>query len=184
MTNLSHDETVEIEGEKWKPMNREEVEEAIKAEPCKTHIYRYHSHQEYYEWKLEEDRFLSVILLASNKTTGCLTQGPRMIRDVAERMVNEGHTFQSLIENCDLPWYDGCLEIEKDGFDYAKFGTIWLKKATNEERCQSSPGKYHIDHGAHRSLVLGKLLRERKRKYQRVRAIYIKTTTGSREPCY
>ena len=190
MTILSHEETVEIEGEKWKPMSRETVEAAIDAEPAKTHIHRYHSCQEYYEWKLEKDRFLSVIWLDIPRTNLIIPEGSRTIRDVAKKMVSEGHTFQSLVEDCRSwsvedckSWFVECCKIDSD-FKYCEFGTIWLKKATDEERCQSPSGKYHIDHGAHRSLVLGKLLRERKIKYRPVRAIFIKTTTGSREPCY
>ena len=171
-----------MEGEEWTRMGRKDVKAAIAAEPSKTRMRRYHSCQKYYEWELEENRFLSVILLDSKETTGFLTQDydTRMIRDVAERMVTGGHTFQSLIKEHGLTWYNKCLKIESDGFDYAKFGTIWLRGATDFERCKSPPGKYHIHEGAHRSLVLGKLLLECK-KYQPVKAILIKTT-GSRKP--
>lgn len=183
MTILSHEQIVELEGEKWKPMSREEVEAAIDAEPCNTRMRRYHRCQKYYEWELEEGRFLSVIFLDSKELTGFLTDDydARTIRDVAERMVTGGHTFQSLIEEHRLKWYGDCLEIERDGFDYAKFGTIWLRGATDFERGKSPPGKYHIHEGAHRSLVLVKLLRAGKIEYQPVKAILIKTT-GSREP--
>ena len=187
MTILSHEEIMELEGEKWKPMSREEVEAAIEVEPCNSHIEKYSSCKEYYEWELDKDRFLSIIWLNINETGPLTPDGePRTIQDVAERMVSKGYTFEKLIEKHRLTWYKKCRKIESEGFDYAKFGTIWIKGATEDERKESRPGKYHIEHGAHRSLVLGKLLREEKIEYQLIRAILIKTT-GSKDPdeiCY
>ena len=124
-----------------------------------------------------------MIFLDSKELTGFLTHDydARTIRDVAERMVTGGHTFQSLIKEHGLEWYDDCLKIESDGFDYDEFDTIWLRGAMDSERRKSPPGKYYIHEGVHRSLVLGKLLREGKIEYQPVKAILIKTT-GSREP--
>ena len=180
MTKISHEATVEIEGEKWKPMSPEEVEAAIAAEPCNTRMRRYHSCQKYYKRELEKDRFPSVIWLDIPRTNLIIPEGSRTIRDVAKKMVSEGHTFQSLVEDC-RSWFVECCEIDSD-FKYCKFGTIWLRGATDFERNQSSSGKgkYHIHHGAHRSLVLGKRLLEGK-EYESVKAILIKTT-GAREP--
>ena len=179
MTILFRRKTVELEGEKWKPMSRKEVEAAIAAEPPNTRMRRYHSHQKYYEWELEKDRFLSIIWL-NIKETGPLTPDgePRTILDVAERMMTDNYDFESLIQ-CGFPWYRRCCKIESK-FKHCKFGTIWLRGATEYERCKSPPGKYHIHEGAHRSLVLGKLLLEGK-EYESVKAILIKTT-GSTPP--
>ena len=176
MTILSHKQIVEIEGEKWKPMSRAEVEKAIADEPSNSHIKHYHSRQDYYEWELDKYRFLSIISLDSEKLTGFLTHGHdlRTIPDVSQRMVDGGHTFKSLVKSHDLEWYKECHKIESDGFDYAKFGTIWLREANYQERTKSPPGKYHIEHGVHRSLVLGKRLVEGK-EYKPIRAILIKS---------
>ena len=181
MTILSNKKIVEIDGEKWKPMSGEEVEAAIVAEPPDSDcpFKRYHCYQKYYEWELEEDRFLSIIWLNIPETGPLTPDGePRTIRDVAERMIIENYDFQSLIESR-YPWYCRCCKIKSKGFDYAKFGTIWLKGATLSERGESRPGKYHtgkyhIAHGAHRSIVLGQLLKKGEIEYQPVRAILVK----------
>ena len=174
MTILSHKQIVEIEGEKWKTMRRKEVEDAIAANPdCP--FKRYHRYQKYYEWELEEDRFLSIIWPNMRGKTDPLTPDgdPRTIRDVAARMIIENYDFQSLIES-GYPWFCKCREIKSEGFHYDKFGIIWLKGANPSERCESPPGKYHIADGAHRSIVLGQLLKKGKIEYQPVRAILVK----------
>ena len=180
MTSLFRKKIEIIEGKEWTRMSRKAVEKAIIPG---IRVRRYYKCQKYYEAELDKKEFLSVIFLDSKKDTGFLTDDydTRTIRDVAERMITGGHTFQSLVEKHKLPWYDKCRKIENDRFDYAKFGTIWLRGATEYERCKSPPGKYHIHEGAHRSLVLGKLLREEKEEYCPVRAILIKTT-GSTPP--
>ena len=176
MAILSNKKIVEIEGEKWKPMRGKEVKAAIVAEPPDSDctFKRYYRYQKYYEWELEEDRFLSIIWLNIPETGPLTPDGePRTIRDVAARMIIENYDFQSLIES-GYPWFGKCHEIKSEGFHYDKFGIIWLKGATPSERCESPPGKYHIADGTHRSIVLGQLLKKGEIEYQPVRAILVK----------
>ena len=179
MTILFNRKIVKIEGEKWKRMEEEEVKAAM-AESPKCRFECYHSSQEYYEWKLEKDRFLSIIWNdLCGKTDPLTPEGEprRTIRDVAKRMIIKDYDFQSL---CDYDkWFCTSREIESEGFHYAKFGTIWLRKADYEERTKSPPGKYHLEDGNHRSLVLGKLLQEGK-KYRPVRAILVKNPNAKK----
>ena len=185
MTSLFRKKIEIIEGKEWTRMSRRAVKEAIIPG---IRVRRYYRCQKYYEAELDKEEFLSVIWLKIDGTHLLTAEdGSRTIRDVAKRVI-ECHPFESLCQYQGLPiidhdpnWFGKCYKIESDGFDYAKFGTIWLRGATDFERGKSPPGKYHIHEGAHRSLVLGKLLREGKIEYQPVKAILIKTT-GSREP--
>ena len=172
MTILSRRKIEIIEGKEWTRLSRKAVKEAITTD---SRVKRYERSRKYYKAELDKEEFLSLIFLDSKKLTGFLTHGydDRTIRGVAERMVIGGYTFLSLIKEHGLKWYDGCLKIESDGFDYKKFGTIWLVMAKDDEKCKAPPSaKYYIYEGCHRSLVLGKLLLEGF-EYQPVKAILI-----------
>ena len=91
---------------------------------------------------------------------------------------NKSHTFESLSKDQELPsnqhdpgWFRQCIKIYNE-FTYDKFGTMWLVLAKPNELTQSPSGIYYIHDGCHRSLVLGKLLREGE-DYCPVKAILI-----------
>ena len=73
-----------------------------------------------YKSELDENKFLSVIWPAMNFTRLLTPEcEPRMIRDVAERVI-KCHTFESLCENQgrltehDPSWFDKCLKIDSE----------------------------------------------------------------------
>ncbi len=173
-----------IEGKEWKPMERKAVEKAIIPEghTSKTRVQCYEKDKKYYKSKLSRCEFLSLIwheIDASRLLTP--KNESRAVRDVAERMIEKGFTFQSLSRNQDLPlnehdpeWFHKCWVIDRD-FDFDKFRPIWLVIANGDEKNNAPPSaKFYIYDGCHRSLVLGKRLLTGESKYeQQVKVILI-----------
>ena len=183
LKTLLRKKTKVIDGKVWRLMKRKEVNAEINAECCEvdSHILDYVKSGCYgfYKSELDENKFLSVIW-PEMKVSRLLTPEcePRTIRDVAERVI-KCHTFESLCENQGRPdtehdpsWFDKCLKIDSE-FDYDRFCAMWLVEENCIEHKQSPLGKYHVEDGAHRSLVLGKRLLEREEKYRAVKAILI-----------
>ena len=164
---------------KWKPMERKEVENAITSD---SRVKYYEKDKKYYKSKLSRCEFLSLIwheIDASRLLTP--KNESRTVRDVADRMIAGGDTFQSLSRNKNLPpnkhdpkWFYKCRAIDRD-FDYNKFGTIWLVIANDDEKSKAPPSaKFYIYDGCHRSLVLGKRLLTGESEYeQQVKVILI-----------
>lgn len=189
MNQSTHQEIVELEGEKWEPMSREEVEAEIKGKCCKIsrrvrRTVKSGNHK-FYKAELNEDEFLLLIWHKIDDSRLLTPENEsRTVRDVAKRMLDNGYTFQSLSRNLGLPkdmhkpkWFRICRKIEKN-FDYNRFYAMWLVMADDDEKCKAPPSaKYYIYDGAHRSVVLGKLLQEREQErkieYRRVKAILI-----------
>ena len=177
MKVLSHEEIMELEGGKWKPISRGEVEAAVDAD---SRVQRYEKSRKYYQSELDECQFLSLIWHKINDSRLLTPENEsRMVQDAAERMI-ERHTFQSLSRDQGFPlnqhkpkWFCKCCEIDSD-FDYNRFGTIWLVIAGDNEKYKALPSaKYYTHDGCHRSLVLAKRLLKEKIKYQPVKAILI-----------
>jgi hypothetical protein len=85
---------------------------------------------------------------------------PRTLRDVAERLLQSGHSFEALVTNLGMPrsehqpeWFRPCVEIDRQ-FDMTRFGWVVLTPATAGERNQSPTGTYYIFDGIHKTLVL------------------------------
>lgn len=173
-----------IEGKEWKPMERKAVEKAIIPEghTSKTRVQCYEKDKKYYKSKLSRCEFLSLIwheIDASRLLTP--KNESRTVRDVADRMIEKGYTFQSLSRNLCLPddqhdpkWFRECCAIDRH-FDYNRFGTICLVIAnSNEKNNAPASAKFYIYDGCHRSLVLGKRLLTGESKYeQQVKVILI-----------
>ena len=178
---LLREKTKVIDGKEWNLMSRKEVNAEINAECCEvdSHILDYVKSGCYgfYKSELNENEFLSLIWHEIDASRLLTPKGePRTIRDVAERLI-KCHTFESLCEYQGLPstehdpsWFDKCLKIDNE-FDYDRFCAMWLVEENCIEHKQSPLGKYYIEDGAHRSLVLGKRLLLEEEKYRTVKAI-------------
>ena len=183
LKTLLRKKTKVIDGKVWRLMKRKEVNAEIYAKGCKvdSRILCYFKSGDYgfYKSELDENKFLSVIWPAMNFTRLLTPEcEPRMIWDVAERVI-KCHTFESLCENQGRPdtehdpsWFDKCLKIDSE-FDYDRFCAMWLVEENCIEHKQSPLGKYHVEDGAHRSLVLGKRLLKCEEEYCPVKAILI-----------
>ena len=183
LKTLLRKKTKVIDGKVWRLMKRKEVNAEIYAKGCKvdSRILCYFKSGDYgfYKSELDENKFLSVIWPEMN-VSRLLTPEcePRTIRDVAERLI-KCHTFESLCQDQGRPdtehdpsWFDKCLKIDSE-FDYDRFCAMWLVEENCIEHKQSPLGKYYIQDGAHRSLVLGKRLLKCEEEYCPVKAILI-----------
>jgi hypothetical protein len=115
----------------------------------------------------DEEAFLSLIWQESDParllTPYCQ---PRILRDVAQRLINGGYTFESLARDLGLSpnkhqpmWFERCVEIDK-AFDFEQFGWVAVVAATDGEREQSPGGTFYLFDGIHKSLVLATAISE------------------------
>lgn len=122
----------------------------------------------------DEHSFLSLIWHAIDDSRILTPQGQsRTLRDVAQRLIDNNYSLNALSSNLDLnanqynpKWFDKCKKIN-DNFDIDKFGWIAVTPATEDELRSSPKGTFYIYDGTHKSLVLAKLLLDKK--------IYFKT---------
>jgi hypothetical protein len=124
--------------------------------------------------------FLSLIWHARDDSRLLTPKGsPRTLHDVAERMIVNNWTFDKLSSNLGVSadqhnpeWFKKCLPINEN-FDYAIFGRIALVQANDNERKQSPSGSFYIYDGAHKSLVLSKLLLANEFEFKPIEALLI-----------
>jgi hypothetical protein len=137
--------------------------------------------RELYLLRLEDQvSFLSLVWYQAPAVRLLVPDGePRTLRDVAQRLIQRGHSFQALCNNSALPsgefepgFFKPCLEIDV-GFDFRRFGWIAVVAAADEERAQSPLGSFYIYDGLHKSLVLAKRLLAGETTYQPVEALYL-----------
>ena len=186
LKTLLRKKTKVIDGKVWKLMSPEELNAVIFAkdrEPdgrvCRLVIsggYRFYR----LESDLTKNEFLSLIWHEINDSRVLTPENEsRTVLDVAQRMEEGNHTFESLsrypsepINQHDPCWFCRCVKIYNK-FTYNKFGAMWLVKAKKTEKHKAPPSaKYYIYDGCHRSLVLGKRLLEGE-DYCPVKAILI-----------
>ncbi len=112
----------------------------------------------------DKESFLSLIWLERNGLRLLASGNSRTLGDVCQEMATRGLTFKNLASNLgidnkihDPKWFENCVVLEKN-FTYEKFGLLIVVPANDSERKQSPKGSFYIIDGAHRSLVLGKLL--------------------------
>jgi len=128
----------------------------------------------------DEDTFLSLIWQESDPARLLTPNGqPRTLRDVAERLVRAGYTFESLAKCMGLPrnqhhpeWFDKCVRIEA-GFDHNQFGWVAVVAANDGERMQSPRGSFYLFDGMHKTLVLTKRLLKKEAVFQPIEALYL-----------
>ena len=106
----------------------------------------------------------------------------RTVSDVVVRLIETGYSFEDLSRDLGLladqhdpEWFRVCCKIYNN-FDYDKFKCqpIWLRRLKLSEKEQSPQGNFYILDGCHRTLVLGKLLREENKiRYESSKAILI-----------
>jgi hypothetical protein len=133
-----------------------------------------------YKLKLETaDEFLRLIWQEADPARFLTPSGKsRTLRDVAERLLQSGQSFDSLITDLGmLPsehqpgWFRSCLDIDRQ-FEMARFGWVVLTPATEGERNQSPSGENYIFDGVHKSLVFAKRLLQ-SIPYQAVEALLL-----------
>jgi hypothetical protein len=105
-----------------------------------------------------------------------LTPGgrPRTLRDVATRLLQRRHSFDSLSRDIGLPrgehhpeWFERCVTID-GAFEFCKFGWVVVEPPNEDERRQSPHGSLYLFDGNHRALVLAKRLLTGETSYQPV----------------
>jgi hypothetical protein len=104
---------------------------------------------------------------------------PRTLRDVAQRVIQRGYTFDALStgrtpppDEHDPDIFRPCIPID-GSFDFCKFGWVAVVAPTGEERHESPRGSYYIFDGLHKSLVLAKRLLAGQTNFQTIEALYI-----------
>jgi len=136
---------------------------------------------EMYLLRLEdEDSFLSLIWQEADPARLLTPRGmPRTMRDVACRLLEGGHTFDTLSSDLGLnrnqhrsEWFEPCRQIDR-AFDYSQFGWLVVVPACDSERNQSPSGSLYLFDGMHKSLVLAKRLICRETPYQVIEALYL-----------
>ncbi len=128
----------------------------------------------------DKTSFLSLIWHEINESRFLTPKGlPRTLYDVAERMTSNNWTFENLSSNIGFPanqhqpeWFKECLIINAN-FDHALFGRIAVVQANDNERKQSPTGTFYIYDGAHKSLVLSRLLLSNKVEFNPVEVLLI-----------
>jgi hypothetical protein len=128
----------------------------------------------------DKTSFLSLIWHEINESRLLTPKGlPRTLHDVSERMTANNWTFDKLSSNLGFPadqhkpeWFKKCLMINEN-FDYALFGRIAVVQANDNERKKSPAGSFYIYDGAHKSLVLSKLLLANEVEFKPVEALLI-----------
>lgn len=173
-------------------IERAEVEAALAArEQCGHHvdprlIDEIRRDGDMFMLRLEDEAsFLSLIWQESNPARLLTPPGaPRTLRDIAERMIREGHTFESLSKGHGRPrtdhhpeWFEPCLRIDQ-GFDFQEIGWFAVVAATDGERKQSPRGSLYLYDGMHKSLVLAKRLLRGETAFQPVDALWLVPRRG------
>ena len=128
----------------------------------------------------DEASFLSLIWQEIDPTRILTPAGERRtLRDVAQRMIANSWTFETLAAPMDIPpeLYDpeafrSFVQIDS-AFDFAEFGSIAVMPATDSERTQSPSGTFYIYDGVHRSLVLAHRLLNKKTVFQPVEVLLL-----------
>lgn len=128
----------------------------------------------------DEAAFLSLIWLQSSPVRLLALNGrPRTLRDVGERLLRNGHTFESLSQDMGLrreqhhpEWFEPCVRIDRH-FDYGQFGWVAVVASNNDEQRDSRLGSFYLFDGMHKTLVLAKRLLRKETIYQPVDALYL-----------
>lgn len=97
------------------------------------------------------------------------------VLDVANRMINQGWTFEDLVSGTPKgiyksAWFESCLEIEK-GFDWDKCLPLMLLKPEFVHRIDCPFSRYRLIDGIHRTLVITYLVLKGQLSYRPVDGI-------------
>jgi len=134
-----------------------------------------------YVFRVEDEAtFLSLIWQESDPARMLTPNGqPRTLNDVAQRLLREGYTFESLSNCIGLPrsehhpeWFEPCIQIDA-AFDFNQFGWVAVVAANDGERRQSPCGSFYLFDGMHKTLVLAKRLLKRETPFQVIEALYL-----------
>lgn len=134
-----------------------------------------------YLFRIEDEAtFLSLIWQESDPARLLTPNGrPRTLRDVGERLIGAGYTFESLAKSQgqlrsqhDPQWFEPCVRIDA-AFDFTQFGCIAVVAANDGERTQSPCGSFYLFDGMHRTLVLAKRILKRETAFQGIEALYL-----------
>ncbi|MCL5037348.1 MAG: hypothetical protein M1269_09570 [Chloroflexi bacterium] len=128
----------------------------------------------------DKESFLSLIWQEISDTKYLTKDKPRTLKDVANGIIDKKLTFERLASEPTLgeghkpEWFERCLKLKIDSeFDFKKFEFVTLVPATDDERKQSPSGSFNIYDGAHKSLVLSKLIIENKIDFQPIKALLL-----------
>jgi hypothetical protein len=127
----------------------------------------------------DSDTFLSLIWQAHDDSRLLTPSGPRTLRDVATRFVQNNYTFPRLAVNpslhcgCHNPtWFEKCVPIA-ESFSYEHFSFVAITPANDHERKESPKGTFYIFDGIHKTLVLSTLLLNGKVTFQAITAMLL-----------
>jgi hypothetical protein len=128
----------------------------------------------------DEATFLSLNWQESDPARLLTPNGqPRTLRDVAERLIGAGYTFESLTKSLGLPrtqhhteWFEPCVRIDA-AFDFNQFGWVAVVATNDGERRQSPCGTFYLFDGMHKTLVLAKRLLKKESEFQAIEALYL-----------
>jgi len=134
-----------------------------------------------YLFRLEDEAtFLALIWQESDPARLLTPNGqPRTLRDVADRLIRAGYTFESLTKSLGLArnqhhpdWFERCVRID-GAFEFNQFGWVAVVAANDGERKQSPGGSFYLFDGMHKTLVLAKRLMKRETAFQPIEALYL-----------
>jgi len=124
----------------------------------------------------DETSFLSLIWHDIESSRILTPSGkPIALRDVAERMIAQGHTFDTLCSSND--WFRGCLCIH-ERFDHAKLGWVVVTNERNGIYERTPYGSLCIYDGCHKSLVYAYRLLAGTSEYKPVEVLWLLTQKG------
>jgi hypothetical protein len=128
----------------------------------------------------DEDSFLSLIWQEIDPSRLLTPRGqPRTLGDVANRMIEESWTFESLSNPMGLPPTQHVpsafesFETINSAFDFAEFNFIAVVAANDSERRQSPSGTFYIYDGVHRSLVFAHRVLTKQTSYRPIEVLLI-----------
>ncbi len=116
--------------------------------------------------------YINLIWQANDHTRALTPEGQsRTLRDCVQRIQSAGGSFQALAKD-GHSWFESCINIEQC-FDFHSFGWLAIQDANVHERKESPEGSYYVFDGVHRSIVLAKLLVEKKIDFEPIKCLHV-----------
>jgi hypothetical protein len=106
------------------------------------------------------EEFLDIAWIEIDETRHLMPEAhPRTLRAVATRIIEEFGSFAALVAAVPQPgldpaWFRACADIEREGFDWARWVRPWLVPAVESEKRHSPRTNLYVWEGVHSTIAL------------------------------
>lgn len=138
---------------------------------------------DFYLFRIEDEALFYSLVWHYHRHTKVLTPGTWLggkvysVGDVAERFLSLKSSFSDYVatkaEGVYTPtWFENCERIYEN-FSWDEFGVLAVQPMNNAERRDCPRGTFRLIDGAHRTLSLAVLLREKKIAFQPIECVFV-----------